>query len=123
MFYGDAIIIPAWAVLAASEGIRTIPGAGVGQGVALLLTIAIVIALFAVQARGQRRLLRLAGPICLAWFGVIALLGLWHVVGPVVLDRGVPDVVRFLRISGLAVPRAIDRAARTCRYKIGRAHV
>src|SRR3546814_20772398 len=36
--------------------------------------------------------------------------------GPVVLDRGVPDVVGFLRISGLAVPRAIDRAARTCRY-------
>src|SRR3546814_9728342 len=36
--------------------------------------------------------------------------------GPVVRDRGVPDVVGFLRISGLAVPRAIDRAARTCRY-------
>src|SRR3546814_16051741 len=36
--------------------------------------------------------------------------------GPVVLDRGVPDVVGFLRISGLAVPRAIDRAARACRY-------
>src|SRR3546814_11613153 len=36
--------------------------------------------------------------------------------GPVVLDRGVPDVVGFLRIPGLAVPRAIDSAARTCRY-------
>src|SRR3546814_10192035 len=36
--------------------------------------------------------------------------------GPVVLDRGVPDVVGFLRISGLAVPRALDRAPRTCRY-------
>src|SRR3546814_17654639 len=86
MFYGDAIIIPALSVLAASEGIRTIPGAGVGQGVALLLTIAIVIALFAVQARGHRRLLRLAGPICLARFGVIALPRPWHFAGhPVVL--------------------------------------
>ncbi|RIA44459.1 putative ATPase [Hephaestia caeni] len=36
--------------------------------------------------------------------------------GPVVLDRGVPDVAGFLRISGLAVSPAIDRAARECRY-------
>ena len=34
----------------------------------------------------------------------------------VVLDRGVPDVVAFLRLSGLAVPPQIDAAARTCRY-------
>jgi len=35
---------------------------------------------------------------------------------PVVLDRGVPDVVAFLRPSDLTVPPAIDRAAETCRY-------
>ena len=35
---------------------------------------------------------------------------------PVVLDRGIPDVVGFLRVSGLGVPAAIDRAARTLRY-------
>lgn len=34
----------------------------------------------------------------------------------VVLDRGVPDVVGFLRVSGLPVPSHIDAAARTCRY-------
>lgn len=34
----------------------------------------------------------------------------------VVLDRGVPDVIGFLRASGLAVPRHIDAAARACRY-------
>lgn len=34
----------------------------------------------------------------------------------VVLDRGVPDVIGFLRVSGLAVPPAIDAAARSCRY-------
>jgi predicted ATPase len=36
--------------------------------------------------------------------------------GPVVLDRGVPDVAAFLRASGLAVPETIDAAARACRY-------
>lgn len=35
---------------------------------------------------------------------------------PVVLDRGVPDVAGFLRVSGLSVPEHIDRAARTHRY-------
>jgi predicted ATPase len=36
--------------------------------------------------------------------------------GTVVLDRGVPDVIGFLRVSGLAVPAHIDAAARDCRY-------
>lgn len=34
----------------------------------------------------------------------------------VVLDRGVLDVVGFLRLSGLPVPAHIDAAARTTRY-------
>ena len=38
----------------------------------------------------------------------------------VVLDRGVPDVVGFLRASGCPVPAAIDAAARQHRYN---AHV
>jgi predicted ATPase len=32
------------------------------------------------------------------------------------LDRGVPDVAGFLRVSGLPVPVHIDAAARACRY-------
>ena len=35
---------------------------------------------------------------------------------PTVLDRGAPDVVGFLRVSGLPVPPHIDVAARTTRY-------
>lgn len=37
--------------------------------------------------------------------------------GPVLFDRGFPDVVGFLDVSGLAVPRAVDRACRTLRYQ------
>jgi predicted ATPase len=36
--------------------------------------------------------------------------------GPVVFDRGVPDVVGYLRLCGLAVPAHVERAARTFRY-------
>jgi predicted ATPase len=36
--------------------------------------------------------------------------------GPVAFDRGVPDVLGYLRISGLAIPAHMDRAARIFRY-------
>lgn len=36
--------------------------------------------------------------------------------GPVVFDRGFPDVVGFLQVSGLGVPGAIDRVCRELRY-------
>ena len=34
----------------------------------------------------------------------------------VLLDRGVPDVAGFLRVSGIAVPPVLDQAARSHRY-------
>jgi len=36
--------------------------------------------------------------------------------GPVVFDRGVPDVVGYLRLSGISVPEHVDCAARLFRY-------
>lgn len=34
----------------------------------------------------------------------------------VLFDRGLPDVVGFLDVSGLAIPAAVDRACRNLRY-------
>lgn len=36
--------------------------------------------------------------------------------GPVVFDRGLPDVIGYLRLCGLPVPAHLDRAARRFRY-------
>lgn len=36
--------------------------------------------------------------------------------GPVVFDRGFPDVVGFLDVSGLAVPKGVDKVCRELRY-------
>jgi predicted ATPase len=36
--------------------------------------------------------------------------------GPVIFDRGVPDVIGYLRVSGIPVPPHVDRAARIFRY-------
>ncbi|RQR47942.1 ATPase [Burkholderia sp. Bp9126] len=39
-----------------------------------------------------------------------------HARGPVFFDRGVPDVIGYLRLSGLAVPAHAEAAARRFRY-------
>lgn len=39
-----------------------------------------------------------------------------HYAGPVFFDRGVPDVIGYLRLMDLAIPQHIDRAARLYRY-------
>jgi predicted ATPase len=36
--------------------------------------------------------------------------------GPVIFDRGVPDVVGYLRLSDLPIPSHVDRAAQMFRY-------
>lgn len=36
--------------------------------------------------------------------------------GPVIFDRGVPDVAGYLRLCGLSVPPHVDRAVRLFRY-------
>jgi predicted ATPase len=36
--------------------------------------------------------------------------------GPVIFDRGIPDVLGYLRVSGVPVPARIEEAARKFRY-------
>lgn len=36
--------------------------------------------------------------------------------GVVIFDRGIPDIVGYLRLCGLPVPAHLDRAARELRY-------
>ncbi|HEY7853474.1 MAG TPA: KUP/HAK/KT family potassium transporter, partial [Caulobacteraceae bacterium] len=80
LFYGDAIITPAISVLSAVEGLQTAPGlAGAmtpSMGIAIALVV--LVGLFMVQSRGTARVGVFFGPICLAWFVVIAALGVSH---------------------------------------------
>ncbi len=80
MFYGDAIITPALSVLSAVEGLKTIPGfGGMSQTAILGVTVGILVALFAFQARGTAGVARLFGPVCAVWFVALGALGLWHI--------------------------------------------
>jgi KUP system potassium uptake protein len=70
LFYGDAVITPALSVLSAIEGIKLVTAAL--DPYVVPLTLFILLALFAVQARGTARVAAFFGPIMCVWFGVIA---------------------------------------------------
>ena len=77
MFLGDSVITPAISVLSAVGGLKlVVPASG---HIVLPLTIAILLALFAVQRRGTARVAAFFGPIMAIWFVAIAIAGALHI--------------------------------------------
>src|SRR5215510_10827039 len=74
MFLGDSVITPAISVLSAVEGLKLATPAF--EHFVVPITIAILIALFAVQRRGTARVASFFGPVMVLWFVAIALAGL-----------------------------------------------
>lgn len=84
IFFGDGVITPAISVLSAVEGLEV--AAPALHTWVLPLTLAVLTALFAAQRFGTAAVGRLFGPVTLAWFAVLALLGATQVAGhPAVL--------------------------------------
>jgi KUP system potassium uptake protein len=77
LFYGDAVITPAISVLSAMEGLKLATPAL--EPYVVPTTLAILIALFAVQSRGTGRVATFFGPIMLVWFATLALTGALHI--------------------------------------------
>jgi KUP system potassium uptake protein len=78
LLYGDGAITPAISVLSAVEGLK-VDAPGLAPAV-LPITLAILIGLFLVQRRGTGFIGGICGPIMLAWFIVIGILGLRGIV-------------------------------------------
>ncbi|MES2433761.1 MAG: potassium transporter Kup [Pseudomonadota bacterium] len=76
LFFGDAMITPAMSVLSAVEGLDLV-APSMGPFV-LPLTLAIILGLFLFQSQGTERVAILFGPIMVAWFVVMAALGIYH---------------------------------------------
>jgi KUP system potassium uptake protein len=80
LFYGDGIITPAISVLSAMEGMKEAPNLGASlQPYVVPLSAGILIGLFLVQAKGTQSVATFFGPITLAWFLVLAALGIYHI--------------------------------------------
>jgi KUP system potassium uptake protein len=78
IFFGDGVITPAISVLSAVEGLE-VAAPGLHRFI-VPITLLVLTALFAAQRFGTAVVGRLFGPITMAWFLVLALLGLPHIV-------------------------------------------
>jgi len=94
LFYGDSMITPAISVLSAVEGLTTV-NAGLAPFV-VPIAIGILIGLFAIQSRGTARVGLLFGPVMMFYFGVLAVLGVMHIMDyPAVLTAMINPVHIF----------------------------
>ncbi len=89
MLYGDGLITPAISVLSAVEGFEV--ATPTFKDWVIPVSIAILIALFAVQRRGTAGIAKVFSPIMIVWFVVLALMGLRQIIdNPDVLNAVSP---------------------------------
>ena len=87
LLYGDGMITPAISVLSAVEGLSV--ATHVFEPFIVPITVVILIALFLVQSRGTTGIGAVFGPIMIAWFANLAVLG----VGPILRNPHVLSAV------------------------------
>ena len=100
LLYGDSMLTPAISVLSAIEGLEVVTP--LFAPYVLPITVAILVALFAVQKRGTAGIGALFGPVTMVWFAALAALGIWHIAQePSVLTAVNPyHAVRFFADNG-----------------------
>lgn len=77
LLYGDGVITPAISVLSAVEGLKD--DAPLLAPLVVPITIAILVGLFLIQSRGTGFIGKLFGPIMLAWFALLGIIGLINI--------------------------------------------
>jgi KUP system potassium uptake protein len=110
LLYGDGMITPAITVLSAVEGLKA--ATPLFEPYVVAISVGILIGIFAIQKHGTHRVGGLFGPIMVAWFIVIAALGIrWLLTAPVVLSAIDPrHAFAFFRehhLHGFAVLGAV----------------
>jgi KUP system potassium uptake protein len=111
LLYGDGVITPAISVLSAVEGLK-IDAPSLAPMV-VPITIAILVGLFLVQRKGTDFIGNIFGPVMLAWFIVIGLLGLLGIMrAPGILAAISPHyAVVYLMHGGPVIAFAVLGAA------------
>ena len=77
LFYGDAVLTPAISVLSAVEGLEI--GTAALKPYVVPVAVGVLLALFAIQARGTAAVGRLFGPVTMAWFIAIGAAGIYGI--------------------------------------------
>ena len=77
LLFGDGVITPAISVLGAAEGLESFSPEL--HKYVVPIAVLILALLFAFQSKGTHVLGRIFGPIMMAWFGLLAALGIYHI--------------------------------------------
>jgi KUP system potassium uptake protein len=111
LLYGDGVITPSISVLSAVEGLKI--DAPALAPMVVPITIAILVGLFLVQRMGTEFVGNIFGPVMLAWFVTIAVLGLGGIVqSPSILAAVSPHhAVLYLSHAGPGIAFAVLGAA------------
>jgi len=102
MLFGDGVITPAISVISAVEGISVVSGAF--QPYVVPISLAVLLALFAVQRGGTESVGRIFGPVMVVWFAAIGVLGAIAVLQHPEILRALDPLyaVHFASRNGLA---------------------
>ncbi len=100
----DGVLTPAVTVTTAIEGLRSMESMdrflGPGQGIVVIITLAIISCLFFLQKAGTSRIGKAFGPVMLAWFLFLGVTGLLHIGAvPAVLKAFNPVYAVMLLVS------------------------
>jgi len=102
LFYGDAVLTPAISVLSAVERLEV--GTTAFKPYVVPIAVGVLVALFALQARGSAMVGSLFGPVTMLWFLAIGAAGLYGIVQrPEILEALHPlHAVSFITGHGVA---------------------
>lgn len=78
LFYGDSVITPAISVLSAMEGLSVATSAF--DPYVVPLTVAILVGLYSLQAKGTAGIGKWFGPIMVLWFAALAAMGIVNII-------------------------------------------
>ncbi|GIZ51869.1 potassium transporter Kup [Noviherbaspirillum aridicola] len=78
LFYGDSVITPAISVLSAIEGLEV--AAPALHPYVVPVTVAVLVALYMLQARGTAGIGKFFGPVMVVWFASLAVMGVINIV-------------------------------------------
>ena len=103
LLYADGLITPAMSVLSALEGLKELTPIGnrennvFSEETIVLLAVIVLIGIFSIQRKGSSFIGRLFGPVMVAWFSIIGLLGLLSIIKtPEVLEALNPFYIRHV---------------------------
>ena len=112
-FLADSVLTPAVSISSAVEGLETLPAFEKlfteNKELTLMITIVIIVCLFAVQSRGTERIGKVFGSVVMVWFSFLAVVGLvnlsgdWSVLEALNPVYGVKFLFSSHNVAGLTV--------------------